>query len=66
MDEVKKAFNALARQHTLLSYELGRVRDVRAQRVQSVKSDYEERLEEKVAVLNEALRGLAKLIDLGI
>lgn len=63
MEEVIIAFHTLARQHTLLSYELGRVRDVRARRVQSVKSEYEENLENKIALLEEALRPLAKLIE---
>lgn len=64
MEEINKAFHALARQHTLLSYELGRVRDVRARRQPVTKqTDYEERLEEKLALLDTALRALAKLIE---
>lgn len=64
MEEVNNAFHVLARQHTVLTYELGRVRDTRAQRPVSIKTNYEERLEEKVALLEQALRPLAKLMEL--
>lgn len=64
MDKINFYFDALSKQYTLLSYELDRVRDVRALRQTSIKTEYEERLEAKVAALNEALRGLAKLLEL--
>lgn len=64
MDKISEHFDALSKQYTLLSYELDRVRDVRALRQTSIKTEYEERLEAKKAALNEALRGLAKLLEL--
>lgn len=63
MEEVNKAFNTLARQHTVLCYELGRLRNTRGQRPVSTKTEYEERLEEKIALLDTALRALAKIIE---
>lgn len=63
MEEINNAFNAIARQHTVLCYELGRLRRTRAQRPVSTISDYEERLELKIEALDTALRSLAKIIE---
>jgi len=74
----KSIFDQLSRQYTALVYERDRLRALAAQRVAAVQgdrsaarqqlaptvSDYEHKLQAKIDALNEALRGLAKLLEL--
>lgn len=64
MDFVVKTLNELARQHTVVTYELKRAQDVNTQRGAAVETDYIIKLRAKAAALNDACIGLAKLIDL--
>lgn len=71
-------FDELSRQYTALVYERDRLRALAAQRVAAVQGDrgaarqelapteteYGNKLQAKIDALNEALRGLAKLLEL--
>lgn len=57
-------FNSLARQHTVLVFELDRLKQLNAQRGPAVESDYEIKLDAKIKALNKACTGLAELLEL--
>lgn len=57
-------FDVLSKQYTALVYERNRLQALNAQRGVAVESEYFINLQAKIDALNEALRGLAKLLEL--
>lgn len=68
MDHIMNMFNELARQHTVLTYELNRLKSLRKDRQgrgvsAASETDYEIKLETRVAALSKACTGLAEFIE---